>query len=757
MKRFLFLTLTLFSGLYVHSQATIADARAMGLGQTVTVKGVVTNGSELGNIRYLQDATGGIAAFSASISSVLRYDSITVTGVLMDFSGLLEISPVNSHTNHGPATVIPAPMQMPILSAAEAHESKLIQINNVTFVQTGNFAAGNSTVQVTDGTNTFDVRINGSTNIDGTAIPTGTVSITGLLGQFNTNYQIVPRALNDIIPYVAPDKEINILINGSTVLNNATYFIGTATTLNVTIENFGTNNLSILGQAISGVNAADFSTTIGASTVAGSSSNAYTITFAPAGTGSRFATISIANNDADENPYIINFEGVGTDNLATQPTSNPSNLTFPVINTYKISGQYLPGTNATKYIVLWKNGSALTGAPVDGTSYLRGDVVGDARVAYVGTGTGFTPRGIIANQNYYFAVYAFNGQGGFENYLLTSPATGNTTSLGENIGNYYNGISSASPTLVTDLATLINPHTQLTYFSYKQNMMNEFEIKDTTNGQSYVTCAYSGERKVFNDPFDWTPTGYSREHTFSHSWMPTFPADSPEEPEYTDQHHLYPTNLQEANSPRSNLPMDEITGSTVFTYLEGRVGYNGSQLVYEPREIQKGNVARAMMYMAVCYNFPLTGNINSDKQNKETLLTWHFQDLPDNYEIARHEYIFSLQGNRNPFIDSVDFACYINIDNNSYNSTGCIASIEEKMEANVVVFPVPSNDKVYVQVNGTEINAYKLIDMQGRTVVQQNNVALSVLTLEGKDLNSGSYILYIETPFGETQRKIVIE
>lgn len=757
MKRVLFLTLTLFSGLYVHSQATIADARAMGLGQTVTVSGVVTNGSELGNIRYLQDATGGIAAFSSSISSVQRYDSITVTGVLMDFSGLLEISPVNSHTNHGAATIVPTPMQMPILSAAEVHESKLVQINNVTFVQSGNFATGNATVQVTDGTNTFDVRINGSTNIDGTAIPTGTVSITGLLGQFNTNYQIVPRDLNDIIPYVAPDKEINILIDGNTVLNNSTLFVGTATTLNVSIENLGTNNLSILGQAFSGVNAADFSSTINASTVAGGGSNAYTITFAPAGTGSRFATISIGNNDLDENPYVIHFEGIGTDNLATQPTANPSNLIFPVVEAYKVSGQYAPGVDATKYIVLWKNGSALTGAPVDGTSYLRGDVVGDARVAYVGTGTGFTPRGIIANQNYYFAVYAFNGEGGFENYLLTAPATGSTTSLGENIGTYYTGISSSSPTLVTDLKNLINPHTQLTYFAYKQTMMNEFEIKDTTNGQSYVTCAYSGERKVFNDPFDWTPTGYSREHTFSHSWMPTFPADSPEEPEYTDQHHLYPTNLQQANSPRSNLPMDEITGSVVFTYLEGNVGYNGSQLVYEPREIQKGNVARAMMYMAVCYNFPLTGNVNSDKQSKETLLTWHFQDLPDNYEIARHEYVFSLQGNRNPFIDSVDFACYVNIDNNTYVSTGCIASIEEKLEANVVVFPVPSSDKVYVQVNGTEINGYKLIDMQGRTVAQQNNVALSVLTLEGKELNSGSYILYIETPFGETQRKIVIE
>lgn len=757
MKRFLFLTLVLFTGMSVTAQSTIADARAMGIGQTVTVSGVVTNGSELGSIRYLQDATGGIAAYSTSLNSVQRYDSITITGVLLDFSGLLELSPVNSYTNHGPATVIPTPLQLQILSAAEVHESKLVEILNVTFVQTGNFATGNSTVQITDGTNTFDVRINGTTNIDGTAIPTGTITIKGLEGQFNTNYQIVPRDLNDIIPYVAPDKEINVLINGNTVLNNATLFVGPASILNVSIENFGTNDLTITGHTFSGTNAGDFSSTINASTVAASSSNAYTITYTPAGTGSRFATISIGNNDADENPYIINLEGVGIDNLATQPTSNPSNLTFPVLEAYKLSGQYNAGVDASKYIVLWKNGSVITGSPVDGTSYLRGDVVGDARVAYVGSGTGFTPRGIIANQDYYFAVYAFNGQGGYENYLSTSPATGNASSLGENIGSYYTGISSASPTLVTELRTLINPHTQLTYFSYKQNMMNEFEIKDTTNGQSYVTCAYSGERKIFNDPFDWTLTGYSREHTFSHSWMPTFPADSPEEPEYTDQHHLYPTNLQDANSPRSNLPMDEITGSTVFTYLEGRVGYNGSQLVYEPRESQKGNVARAMMYIAVCYNFPLTGNVNSDKQNKETLLTWHFQDLPDNYEIARHEYIFSLQGNRNPFIDSVDFACFINIDDNTYDADGCVASIDEVLEANVVVFPVPSNDKVYVQVNGTEITSYHLIDMQGRIVAQQKGTSLSVLTLEGKDLNSGSYILYLETPFGETQRKIVIE
>jgi DNA/RNA endonuclease YhcR with UshA esterase domain len=757
MKKLIFAFAGLFVALNARSQMTIAEARAQGIGQTVTIKGTVTNGSELGNIRYLQDETGALAAFGSTLSGVQRYDSITVTGVLFDFSGLLELSPVNSFVNHGDAVVVPTPLQLPITSAAEVHESKYIEIQNVTFVQTGMFANGNSTVQITNGTNTFDVRINGSTNIDNTAIPTGPVTIRGLHGQFNANYQIVPRDVNDIVPYVAPDKEINVLINGQNILNGANYFIGAASVLNVSIENLGVNPLSITGHTFSGSNTADFSSNINASSVTGGNANAYTITFAPAGLGSRFASISIGNNDSDENPFVINFEGVGTNDLATEPTSNPSNLTFPIIEAYKLSGQYSAGSGATKYIVLWKNGSAITGVPADGTTYLRGDVVGDARVAYVGSGTGFTPRGIIANQNYYFKVYAFNGQGGYENYLTTNPATGNVTSLGEYIGNYYQGISSASPTLVTDLRNLINPHTQLSYFSYKQTMMNEFEIKDTTNGQSYVTCAYSGERKIFNDPFDWTPTGYSREHTYSHSWMPTFPADSPEEPEYTDQHHLYPTNLEEANTPRSNLPMDEITGTTVFTYLEGSVGFNGTQLVYEPRASQKGNAARAIMYMAVCYNFPLSGDIDADKQNVQTLINWHFEDLPDNYEIARHEYVFSLQENRNPFIDSVDFACYINVDDNSYDAAGCSNSISENLDSKFVVFPVPSSDKIYLQVNGTVINAYIVTDMNGREIVRRSELAEDVLILNSADFANGAYMVQVVTPYGTVNKKMIVE
>jgi len=758
MKKTLLLALCASTlGFGANAQTDIADARTYGIGQTVTISGVVTNGAELGPIRYMQDGTAGLAAYGNALDGVNRGDSITVSGPLIEFAGLLEISPAGNVTNHGPAIAPPAPLQIPIPSAVEALESELVQLDNVTFVQTGNFAGGNSTVQVTDGTNTLDVRVNGSTNIAGTAIPTGPISLVGLVGQYNANYQIVPRDLNDITPYVAPSEEINVLVEGTTVLNGGSYFIGNSASISVTIENTGSNALTITGATFSGPDAADFSTSIAAGSVAGTSNSAYTISFTPTGTGSKFATISIGNNDSDENPYVINFEGVGTDNLATEPTANPSGLTFPVVEAYTIGGQYTAGTGAANYLVLWKEGSAITGVPSDGTTYLRGDVVGDAKVAYMGSGTSFTPRGVIANQDYYFAVYAFNGQAGFENYLTTTPLTGNVSSLGENIGSYYTGIDKTAPTFTTDLYNLINPHTSITYFMYKQTMMNEFEIRDTTNNQSYVTCSLSGERMVFDGTFDWTATGYSREHTFAHSWMPTFPADNPEEPEYNDQHNLYPANLDQANTPRSNLALDDIDGNVIFNYLGGSVGYKGAQLVYEPRDSHKGNAARSIMYMVVAYDFDLVGNVNSDKQAQETLKAWHQADLPDNYEIARHEYIFDLQGNRNPFIDSVDYACYVDFDANAHESDGCLANVQEKLDANFVVFPVPSNDKVYVQVNGTEITAYEIIDLNGRVVNAQHDISAPVLEFSKEEIGVGTYIIRVETQLGSTQRKLIIQ
>lgn len=757
MKKLLFNLALLALGQQAFAQS-IAQVRNLGIGQTVSVSGVVTNGSELGPIRYIQDGTAGIACYGTNLNTVQKGDSITATGVLFEFSGLLELSPTNSFINHGQAVIQPAPLIIPIPSAGENLEGQLVRLDNVNFVQTGNFATGNSTVQVFDGANTFDVRINGSTNIDGSAIPTGPITIIGLLGQFNANYQLIPRTTQDIFTYVAPAREINVKINGNSVLSGDTYIVGNTAATTITIENYGVQNLTVSGASLSGANAADYACNANV-VVGGTSSQNVTLNFTPGGTGSRLATLSIANDDSDENPYIINLYGIGINNLATEPVNPDSNsMLFSVTTPYKLVGEFTP-SGAEKYLVLWKEGdgtSPVQGYPLDGTTYKRGDVIGNAKVAYVGPGTSFAPRHVLANTSYTFSVFAFNGPDGFQNYDQTIPASISWQTLGSQVGNYYNGINSGSSSFLSDLSALINPHTSITYYNYLTTMMNQYEVRDTTNGQSYVECVYSGERKVFNDPFTWTALGYSREHTYSHSWMPTFPCDNPEQKEYNDQHNLWPTNLQQANTPRSNLPLMDIDGNVVFTYLEGRVGYSGNQLVYEPRPEQKGNAARSIFYMATCYNGQ-SGNTWElpANQSQESLKTWHFADAPDNYEIARHEYVAVLQGNRNPFIDSAYFACHINFSNMSY--LVCDMGLSEKLDQNFSVFPVPASQTLYAQVNGLDILGYEIHDIQGRQISSNQNLQLPVLALPINDFKSGVYFITVETQYGQVKREFVIE
>lgn len=339
MKKIGLIMAVLAGSFFSFAQQNIADARTFGIGSTVTISGVATNGGELGPIRYVQDATAGLACYGGPITGVNEGDSVTVTGPLIEFSGLLEISIVDNVVNHGQAVVQPTPLQIPITSAGESLESQLVEIENVTFVQSGSFA-GNTTYQITDGTNQLDVRVNSGTNLVGTAIPTGPVTVTGPLGQFNANYQIVPRSTNDVVAYVAPLYEINVMLDGATVLHTSDYFIGSATTVTVDIENYGTQDLIVSGAVFTGPDAGDFSSNIGTPTIAGGSSQQFTINYTPSNTGSHFATLEIASNDADENPYIINFEGVGTDNLASEPTANPTGLTFPTVEAYTLNGTY---------------------------------------------------------------------------------------------------------------------------------------------------------------------------------------------------------------------------------------------------------------------------------------------------------------------------------------------------------------------------------------------------------------------------------
>ena len=83
-----------------------------------------------------------------------------------------------------------------------------------------------------------------------------------------------------------------------------------------TISNSGTAALNLTGApkvAVSGANAADFTVTLdpGTPVAAGGGSTTFQVTFDPSAPGPRTATLSIANDDADENPFTFDIAGTG--------------------------------------------------------------------------------------------------------------------------------------------------------------------------------------------------------------------------------------------------------------------------------------------------------------------------------------------------------------------------------------------------------------------------------------------------------------
>ena len=101
-----------------------------------------------------------------------------------------------------------------------------------------------------------------------------------------------------------------------------TEFGGTAVTggtvaKTFTIVNTGDGDLTLNGTplvALTGLHPGDFSVTTLPTTpvTSGGGMSTFTVTFDPTLTGVRVATISIANNDADENPYTFDIRGLGT-------------------------------------------------------------------------------------------------------------------------------------------------------------------------------------------------------------------------------------------------------------------------------------------------------------------------------------------------------------------------------------------------------------------------------------------------------------
>ena len=237
-----------------------------------------------------------------------------------------------------------------------------------------------------------------------------------------------------------------------------------------------------------------------------------------------------------------------------------------------------------------------------------------------------------------------------------------------NSGTYYrNADGKKGQALKTALCGIIYNRTERSY----SQLWTDFQTTDA-RADGTVWDMYSNKTSFQFGTNQDTGSGntegqyYNREHSFPNSWF-----GGKVQPMYTDLHHMYPTD-KIVNNKRSNYPFGETTGNSYksannFSKL-GTCTYPGyTGIVFEPNDEYKGDFARTYFYMVTCYEEKLHDWYTSNSESRATLdgnaypglsswqlamlLKWAENDPVSEKEINRNNAVYSIQRNRNPFID----------------------------------------------------------------------------------------------------------
>ncbi|UOQ52054.1 fibronectin type III domain-containing protein [Hymenobacter cellulosivorans] len=219
MKTFTFFALLASGATSTYAQApvSISAARTAGPGATVTIRGTVSNGPELGGLRYVQDKDAGLAAYSLrapGFADLVLGDSVELRGTLKNYNGLLEMDPIASVkvlAKNRRLSVVEVPAADLAKVYAEAYEGRLVRIKGVTNITTTNgspLAAmnGNNNYLI-NGQKTAPIRINSASSTEiglvGKPVPKTDFDLVGVVSQFSPSgtggYQILPRLYTDFV------------------------------------------------------------------------------------------------------------------------------------------------------------------------------------------------------------------------------------------------------------------------------------------------------------------------------------------------------------------------------------------------------------------------------------------------------------------------------------------------------------------------------------------------------------------------------
>ena len=197
------------------------------------------------------------------------------------------------------------------------------------------------------------------------------------------------------------------------------------------------------------------------------------------------------------------------------------------------------------------------------------------------------------------------------------------------------------------LTQFVKKHKSLTYSQARILMWSSF---DRINEN--VECVYTGKKTYVSDEPNFSELdqyGWNTEHT----WPQAYGASN--DPERSDLFHIFITD-KNANSKRDNFPFGFVKSGITWQEGGSKLGSDDKGTkVFEPRDVHKCNVARALFYFATKY-----GNKSNFLTSQETAMREFMKiDPPDDRELAKNDSIFKYQENRNPYIDHPEFVSRI--------------------------------------------------------------------------------------------------
>ena len=334
-----------------------------------------------------------------------------------------------------------------------------------------------------------------------------------------------------------------------------------------------------------------------------------------------------------------------------------------------------------------------------------------------------------------------------------NPTYGVVTSTQPN--SYYNSLDGLSNTILRQaLQDIIADPTTVRAQTYNDviDILKEADQNPANSNQVWLVYLEEGRAKLDFQTSSSNIGKWNREHTFPRSRGGFF---SIEEDEISDGIDVYWTtkadSLRHGNSDAHALratdgPENSARGNKFYGDYNGPSGTLGKF---------KGDVARSVFYMAVRYNgleivngFP--DGIVGEFGDLVTLLDWHRNDPPDDFEMNRNNVVYNWQFNRNPFIDQPDLIEYIWGDNSNNVWTQPL-SIDENSELNIAIYPNPTNNRIYISGLNTEINI-EVFSIDGKLLKNYKSVENFI----DLDLASGLYMLKLTSKNRSVLKKIII-